>query len=62
MVAVEKRGRATGRARMSVIPDFKGPTVTAFLKQNLAPGSTLYTDGLKSFTGLAEAGVQARAS
>jgi transposase-like protein len=30
--------------------------VTAFLKQNLAPGSTLYTDGLKSFTGLAEAG------
>ena len=30
--------------------------VTAFLKQNLAPGSTLYTDGLKSFTGLEEAG------
>ena len=56
IVAVEKRGRATGRARMAVIPDFKGPTVTAFLKQNLAPGSTLYTDGLKSFTGLAEAG------
>ena len=56
IVAVEKQGRATGRARMAVIPDFKGPTVTAFLKQNLAPGSTLYTDGLKSFTGLAEAG------
>ena len=58
MVAVEKRGRATGRARMAVIPDFKGSTVTAFLKKNLAPGSTLYTDGLKSFTGLAEAGFQ----
>jgi len=56
MVAVEKRGRTTGRARMAVIPDFKGATVTAFLKQNLAPGSTLYTDGLKSFTGLQEAG------
>jgi transposase-like protein len=41
---------------MAVIPDFKGATVTAFLKQNLAPGSTLYTDGLKSFTGLQEAG------
>src|SRR2546422_9072168 len=56
MVAVEKRGRSTGRTRMAVIPDFKGATVTAFLKQNLAPGSTLYTDGLKSFTGLQEAG------
>jgi transposase-like protein len=56
IVAVEKRGRATGRARMAVIPDFKAVTLTAFLKQNVAPGSTLYTDGLKSFTGLQEAG------
>ena len=51
IVAVEKRGRATGRARMAVIPDFKSATVTAFLKQNLAPGSTLYTDGLKASPG-----------
>jgi transposase-like protein len=56
IVAVEKRGRGTGRARMAVIPDFKAVTLTAFLKQNVAPGSTLYTDGLKSFTGLQEAG------
>ena len=28
----------------------------AFLKQNLAPGTTVYTDGLKTFTGLREAG------
>jgi transposase-like protein len=56
IVAVEKRGRATGRARMAVIPDFKAATLNAFLKQNVAPGSTLYTDGLKSFTGLQEAG------
>src|ERR1700704_4543878 len=56
IVAVEKRGCATGRARMAVIPDFKAATLTAFLKQNVAPGSTLYTDGLKSFTGLQEAG------
>src|SRR2546421_8387105 len=34
------------------------PTVTliAFLKQNVESGSTVYTDGLKSFTGLEEAG------
>src|SRR6266516_586407 len=58
LVAVEKRGRATGRARMAVIPDFKSATLLAFLKQNVAPGSTVYTDGLKSFTGLKEAGFE----
>jgi transposase-like protein len=41
---------------MAVIPDFKSTTLTAFLKQNLAPGTTVYTDGLKTFTGLQEAG------
>jgi transposase-like protein len=56
IVAVEKRGRATGRVRMAVIPDFKSTTLTSFLKRNVAPGSTVYTDGLKSFTGLPEAG------
>jgi transposase-like protein len=56
LVAVEKRGRASGRARMSVIPDFKASTITRFLIQNVAPGSTIYTDGLKSFAGLADVG------
>lgn len=58
LVAVEKRGRATGRARMAVIPDFKRSTLMTFLKQNVAPGSTVYTDGLKTFSGLEEAGLQ----
>jgi hypothetical protein len=39
LVAVEKRGRGTGRARMTVIPDFKSTTLIAFLKQNVAAGS-----------------------
>jgi transposase-like protein len=56
LVAVEKRGKASGRARMSVIPDFKAATIFPFLTKNIAPGSTIYTDGLKSFTGLSEAG------
>jgi len=56
LVAVEKRGQASGRVRMSVIPDFKASTITRFLIQNVAPGSTIYTDGLKSFAGLAEVG------
>jgi transposase-like protein len=59
LVAVEKRGRdITGRARMAVITDFRGETLLGFLKDNVAPGSTVYTDGLKSFTGLKEAGFQ----
>ena len=58
LVAVEKRGRASGRARMAVIPDFRSATLIAFLKQNVEAGSTVYTDGLKSFTGLPEAGFQ----
>jgi transposase-like protein len=41
---------------MAVIPDFRNETLLAFLKDNVAPGSTVYTDGLKSFTGQKEAG------
>lgn len=58
LVAVERRGRATGRARMEVIPDFKRATLVAFLKRNVKSGSTVYTDGLKSFAGLEKAGFQ----
>jgi transposase-like protein len=59
LVAVEKRGRAkTGRARMAVIPNFRSETLIAFLKTNVTAGSTVYTDGLKSFTGLKEAGFE----
>jgi transposase-like protein len=56
LVAVEKRGRGSGRLRLKVIPDFKGKTIISFLNQNVSPGSTIYTDGLKSFEGLTDAG------
>jgi transposase-like protein len=56
LVAVERRGRGSGRVRMKVIPDFKAKTIVPFLHQNVSPGSTIYTDGLKSFEGLREAG------
>jgi transposase-like protein len=41
---------------MKGIPDFKAKTILPFLQQNVSPGSTIYTDGLKSFDGLTEAG------
>lgn len=56
LVAVEKRGTKSGRVRMAVIPDFKATTLLAFIKQQIAPGATIYTDGLKQFTGLQAAG------
>jgi transposase-like protein len=54
LVAVEKRGQA----RMNVIPDFKASTIIPILTRNVAPGSTISTDGLKSFAGLVEAGFE----
>jgi hypothetical protein len=54
LVAVEKRGRATGRARMAVIPDFKNTTLVAFLKQNVAPGTTVYTTASRPSLGCAK--------
>lgn len=56
IVAVEKRGRASGRTRMAVIPDFKKTTLGDFIKENAAPGSTIYTDGLKTFASLPDTG------
>jgi transposase-like protein len=41
---------------MKVIPDFKATTIIPFLIPNVTPGSTIYTDGLKSFAGISEAG------
>jgi len=56
LVAIEKRGRRAGRVRMRVIPDFKASTMTALSREHVAPGTTVYTDGLGGFAGLQEAG------
>lgn len=58
LVAVEKRGATSGRVRMAVIPDVKQTTIRAFVKQHITPGSSVYTDGLKSFDGMHAAGVR----
>lgn len=58
LVAVEKRGEAPNRIRVAVVPDFKQTTMLAFVKQHVAPGPTICTDGLKGFEGLQAAGVR----
>ena len=56
LAAVERRDDRSGRIRMVVLPNFTAMTITAILKEHIAPGSTVYTDGLKGFTGLQAAG------
>ena len=56
LVAIEKRGKASGRLRMAVIPDVKATTLSSFIQQNVAAGSTIYTHGLKTFMDLNETG------
>jgi transposase-like protein len=58
LAAVEKRAARSGRVRMAVIPDVKQATILEFVKHHVAPGSTVYTDALKSFDGLQPAGVR----
>jgi len=54
LAALEKR--SNGRVRMEVIADFKAATIRQFALRNIAPGATVFTDGLKTFGGLIDAG------
>jgi transposase-like protein len=56
IVAVERRGRGTGRARMEVIPDFRQVTMNGFARTNIEPGSTIYTDKMSGFAALPSLG------
>lgn len=58
LVAVERRGQRSNRIRMAVVPDVKHATILRFVAQHVAPGSTVYTDGLTSFEGVEAAGVR----
>jgi transposase-like protein len=56
LVAVERRDDRSGRIRMVVLTNFTATTMTAIFREHIAPGSTVYTDGLKGFAGLQAAG------
>ncbi len=49
MGAVEKDGRVMA----AVIPDVKGPTLQEFVRANVQPGATLYTDEQRGYRALA---------
>jgi transposase-like protein len=56
IVAVERRGTASGRVRMEVIPDFTQETMTDFALRNIEVGATIISDKMKGFERLPLAG------
>ncbi len=58
IVAVERRGRRTGRARMEVIPDFTQATMNDFARHDIELGSTIRTDAMSGFDGFTKLGYE----
>ncbi len=59
-IAIEIRGRGSGRARLAVLPDASGPSLLAFTQATTQKGAIVHTDGLQSYRVLAGAGYEHR--
>jgi transposase-like protein len=59
-VAIEVRGRGSGRVRLAVLPDASGPALLAFTKATTQAGTTVHTDGLQAYRTLAQHGYDHR--
>lgn len=55
-VAVEVKGRKTGRVRLEKISDASGSSLKSFIERNIEPTSTIITDGWPSYSELEEMG------
>lgn len=60
IVAVEKKGRKAGRVRLRHIPDFRESTIKKFATDSIIKGSTIITDGLKTYGNLNKCGYSHR--
>lgn len=56
MVAAEVRGEGIGRIRLETIPDASKEHLFAFIREMVAPGATVITDGLPVYGGLPDLG------
>ncbi len=56
----KKRSAIAGRVRLSVIPDATAPTLVSFVQDNVAPGTTVLTDGHGGYNALQQMGYQHR--
>lgn len=52
VVAAEQSGKGIGRIRMCRVPDLTRKSLHGFIRQSIAPGSCVRTDGLKPYLGL----------
>jgi transposase-like protein len=59
-VAIEVRGRGSGRLRLAPVPDASGPTLQAFVYATVAPGAIVHTDGWRSYNKIATRGYEHR--
>ena len=59
-VAVEVRGRGSGRLRLQVLDDASGESLAGFVKATSASGAIVHTDGWPGYRGLREAGFDHR--
>jgi transposase-like protein len=55
-VAAEVRGRGTGRLRLRRIQDSSARSILPFVKESVAPGSLVITDGLPTYRALPSLG------
>jgi transposase-like protein/ribosomal protein S27AE len=55
-VAVEVKGRKTGRVRLEKIPDASNKSLKNFIERNIEPTSTIVTDGWASYSELEKMG------
>jgi hypothetical protein len=55
-VGVEVRGAGSGRVRMAVIDDASAATLSGFVRENVALGSTVHTDAWKGYRTLGKLG------
>jgi transposase-like protein len=59
-VAVEVRGRGSGRLRLAVLPDAKSASLAAFVTDTTAAGALVHTDGWQAYQRIAKLGYQHR--
>jgi len=55
-IAAEEDGKGIGRIRLARVPDGSSPSLHGFIRQSVAPGSTLHTDGWAPYQGLEKLG------
>lgn len=56
LIAVEKVGRGAGRIRLRRIEDASGPNLEAAVRDMVAPGAEIQTDGWRGYSGLGKVG------